>query len=338
MADLPRVTIHDVATVAGVAVSSVSRVFSNHPSVSPSMRLRVEAAVKKIGYQPDLVAQSLRTGTTRTVGLMVRDFSNFFYGEMIKAMVSSMSEAGYNLLIMNSPGDAEGDSKMIEMFAQKRVDALFLATASDKSEVIRKSINAFKNPVVLLDRDFSHLVAGRVFADHATGLQSATKDLIALGHRNIALVTGTAGIRPTRERCKGFNDAFKESKVKHEVAAPITGIPSTSNARAKTKELMNLPKSKRPTAIITGGVDVTIGVLECLSEMGLTPGQDLSLVAGDDLPWLRVLRPRISTVSRDYQLFGLTAADLMLRLLSGEKPKTITLPTRYEARDTSRPV
>ena len=96
MADLPRVTIHDVATVAGVAVSSVSRVFSNHPSVSPSMRLRVEAAVKKIGYQPDLVAQSLRTGTTRTVGLMVRDFSNFFYGEMTKAMVSSMSEAGYN--------------------------------------------------------------------------------------------------------------------------------------------------------------------------------------------------------------------------------------------------
>ncbi|MEI6477238.1 MAG: LacI family DNA-binding transcriptional regulator, partial [Actinomycetes bacterium] len=253
MADSPRVTIHDVANAAGVAVSSVSRVLSNHPSASPNMKSRVEAAVKQLGYHPDLVAQSLRTGTTRTVGLMVRDFSNYFYGEMIKTMVSSMSEAGYNLLIMNSPGDAEGDSKMIEMLDQKRVDALFLATATDKSEVIRKSISAFKNPVVLLDRDFSNLVAGRVFADHSTGLQSATKDLIALGHRNIALITGTAGIRPTRERCKGFNDALKEAKIKNGVAAPITGIPSTSNARAKTKELMNLPKSKRPTAIITGG-------------------------------------------------------------------------------------
>ena len=101
---------------------------------------------------------------------------------------------------------------------------------------------------------------------------------------------------------------------------------------------MNLPKSKRPTAIITGSTYVTIGVLEALSDLGLSPGNDLSLVACDDLPWLRVLRPRISTVSRDYQNFGTTAADLMLSLLGGEKPRTITLPTRYEARDTSQPV
>lgn len=302
------------------------------------MKFRVESAVKKLGYQPDLVARSLRTGKTYTVGVMVRDSSNYFYGEMIKIISNAMFEAGYKSMIINSPGDALGESNLIKMLDQRRVDALFLATAIDESEVLKEAITSFRNPVVLLDRDFSDLVAGRVFVDHATGMQSATKDLIALGHRNIAFLTGTSGIRPTRERCKGFNGAFEEAQIKNGFGMPITGIPSSSNARAEMKEILTLPKYKRPTAIITGGVDVTIGVIECLSEMGLTPGQDLSLVAVDDLPWLRILRPRISTVSRDYELFGITAANLMLSILSGEEPKAIMLPTRYEARDTSRPI
>ncbi len=336
--DSPRVTIHDVATAAGVAVSSVSRVLSNHPSASPNMKSRVEAAVKQLGYQPDLVAQSLRTGNTRTIGLLMKDLSNPFYGEMLTFLANSMMSAGYNLLMMTSSGDAEGDSKIIEMLNQRRMDGFFLATVTDQSPLLRKTISSCRNPVVLLDRDFTNLDVARVFADHATGVNSATKDLIALGHKNIALMDGSAQIRPARERSNGFLRAINEAKIKNGVGSPIDGILSPSSARAKTRELMNLPKSKRPTAIITGSTYVTIGVLEALSDLGLSPGNDLSLVACDDLPWLRVLRPRISTVSRDYQNFGTTAADLMLSLLGGEKPKTITLPTRYEARDTSQPV
>jgi LacI family transcriptional regulator len=94
----------------------------------------------------------------------------------------------------------------------------------------------------------------------------------------------------------------------------------------------------RPTALIAGGVQATIGILESLSELGLRPGEDLSLVVCDDLPWLRVLRPTISAVSRDAEGMGRAAAEMVLSMIGGSEGSTILLPTRYEARDTSRPV
>lgn len=175
-------------------------------------------------------------------------------------------------------------------------------------------------------------------SDHAKGVYSATKDLIEFGHRNITLVAGATEIRPTRERCRGFREALKESSISNESNTPITGIASASLARAAIKKLMTLPEGNRPTAIISGGIDVTMGALECLTEMGLTPGKDISFVACDDLPWLQIMRPRISTVSRDYKNFGSTAANLMISMLAGQKPDTILLPTIYEPRDTSQPV
>jgi LacI family transcriptional regulator len=337
MPDSRPVTIHDVANKAGVAVSSVSRVLSNHPDVSKAMKIRVEAAAKELGYSPDPVAQSLRSGSTRLIGLVVRDFANPFFGEMIHGVEEVLTEAGYTLLVTNSGGDATQEIERILMLRQRRVDALLLSTVTDKSLPTRKAIASFKKPVVLIDRDFNKVPAGCIQLDHASGVQAATADLLQLGHRRIALITGTIDIRPTRERLRGFEAAFQAAGIDRANAMEITGVFSASFARAKTAELLGLPVKERPTAIIAGGVQSTIGILESLSEMGMRPGDDLSLVVCDDLPWLRVLRPTISAVSRDAEGMGRAAAEMVLSLIAGSIPTTITMPTRYEARDTSRP-
>lgn len=332
------VTILDVAKRAGVAVSSVSRALGDHPDVSETMRDKVTAAARELGYVPDPAAQSLRSGATRLIGLVVRDFSNPFFGEIINGIEGVCASAGYTLLVTDSGRDAPQEIQRINALKQRRVDALVLSTVDDTAATTRSAISGFTRPVLLLDRDFDADSVSKVLQDHASGVKEATHDLLQLGHRKIALITGSHEIRPTRERIRGFLDAYEDLRITPDEAERVTGVFSASFARATTADLLSRPQGQRPTALIAGGVQATIGILEGLSELGLTPGEDISLVVCDDPPWLRVLRPRISAVSRDPEAMGRAAANVVLAMIKGEPVSTVTLPTRYEPRDTTRPL
>jgi LacI family transcriptional regulator len=337
MAEARVITIHDVAKRAGVAVSSVSRALSNHPDVSERMRVRVQRAADALGYAPDPVAQSLRSGSSRTIGLVVRDFANPLFAEIIYGAERTLTDAGYMLLVMNSGGDSERERERIALLGQRRVDALLLSSISEIAPATLKTLGRFRKPVVLLDRDLGKLAVSDVGFDHANGVREATGDLLALGHRQIALVTGSPEIRPTRERLRGFRQAYDEAGAAVSPDMEITGVFSESFAREKTMQLLQLPARSRPTALIAGGIQSTVGMLEGLSEMSLRPGGDVALVVCDDLPWLRVLRPAISVVSRDAEGMGVAAANQVLRSIAGEGPGSVLLPTTYSRRDTSTP-
>lgn len=336
--DEPRaVTIHDVANRAGVAVSSVSRALSSHPDVSPAMRSKVFAAAEELGYSPDPGAQSLRSGFTRTVGFVVRDFANPFFGEIIHGAEEALNDVGYSLLVTNSSGEPVREVDRLTLLRQRRVDALLFSSISETSTKTNKALRTMARPVVLIDRDSRNLAAGSVLLDHARGVEDATADLIRLGHRRIAMITGTSSIRPTRERLRGYHSAFEAAGLPVDETLQISGAFSASFARETTERLLALPPGTRPTAIVAGGIQTTIGVLEALSELGVRPGDDVSLVVCDDLPWLRVLRPRISVVTRDAEEMGRQAAALALELIKGGGPRSVMLPTSYEVRETSRP-
>jgi LacI family transcriptional regulator len=331
------VTINDVAKLAGVAVSSVSRALGNHPDVSDAMREKVTKAAQELGYVPDPAAQSLRSGSTRLVGLVVRDFANPFFGEIINGIEDVFAAAGYTLLVTDSGRHSDQERQRISALQQRRVDALILSTVDDTSAMMKEAIESFKRPVLLLDRDFDGSSASKVLLDHASGVSAATSDLLQLGHRKIAMITGAKEIRPTRERINGFLSAYRDAGIDPSDAEHITGVFSPSFARAATADLLSREPKDRPTALIAGGVQATIGILESLSELGIRPGEDISLVVCDDLPWLRVLRPRISAVSRDPEAMGRIAAEMVLAMIRGDTIVSTTLPTRYEARDTTRP-
>ena len=331
------VTIHDVANLAGVAVSSVSRALSSHPDVSPAMKAKVTAAAAELGYFPDPGAQSLRSGFTRTIGFVVRDFANPFFGEIIHGVEEALNEAGYTLVVTNSSGDSAREVDRIQLQRQRRVDALILSSISEASAKTTKALSGFNRPIVLVDRDPRKINAASVLLDHAVGVREATEDLIRLGHRRIAMITGSTAIRPTRERLRGFTEAHEAAGIPVDEALIAQGAFAVSFAQESTERLLALPRQEQPTAIVAGGVQTTIGVLEAFSELGLRPGDDLSLVVCDDLPWLRVMRPRISVVTRDAEAMGREAAGLALEMIRGGAPRAVTLPTGYEARETSRP-
>lgn len=338
MEDGRPVTIHDVARRAGVAVSSVSRVLSNHPDVSARMRTKVEAAAKDLGYSPDPIAQSLRSGSSRLIVYVVRDFMTPFFSEVIEALEQVLSGASYTLLVMNGGGQPSQEIERIALLKQRRVDGLLLSTVADATPRLRKAVLGFDKPVVMVDREITRADVGRTLFDHVSGVAEATADLVALGHTRLAIITGSPDVRPTRERLKGFRSGLENHPRAYGDRIEITGAFSASFSRAKTTELLQGPTRKRPTALLAGGVQATIGVLEALSDLGLRAGEDVSLVVADDLPWLRILRPKISAVSRDPAAMGRVAGELVLAQIGGAPPSTVILPTRYESRDTSQPL
>ena len=331
------VTIHDVANLAGVAVSSVSRALSSHPDVSPAMKAKVLAAAAELGYSPDPGAQSLRSGFTRTVGFVVRDFANPFFGEIIHGVEEALNDAGYTLLVTNSRGDPLREVDRLSLLRQRRVDALLVSSISEASTRTSKAVASFNRPVVLIDRDPRKMKVASILLDHAAGVREATDDLLRLGHRRIAMITGSSAIRPTRERMRGYTEALDAAGVAVDEELMASGAFSSSFARETTERLLALPRGERPTAIIAGGVVTTIGVLEAFTELGQRLGADVSLVVCDDLPWLRVMRPRISVVTRDAEEMGRQAAALALEMIKGAEPRSVTLPTAYEVRETSLP-
>ena len=120
-------TIRDVANLAGVALSSVSRVLSDHPDVSPKMRKKVKDAAKQLDYQPDLLAQSLRSGSTRTVGFVLRDISNPLFAVIARRCEQELRSLGYSMILVNSDGDAEIEAENLSLLRRRRVDGIIVS-------------------------------------------------------------------------------------------------------------------------------------------------------------------------------------------------------------------
>src|SRR5438093_1333575 len=192
--------MREVAERAGVAMSSVSRVLSGHPDVSPKMRRVVMAAVRELGYQPDMLAQGLRRGKTFSVGFTVSDIANPALAEIVTGAEKRLRAAGYSLLLTNSEGDPALDVEHISLLERRRVDGLILSLAEEHHPETVAALRRVTIPVVLVDRDVPPGVKARCVAfDHAAGMRSATERLLTLGHREFALITGGPE-RPARER------------------------------------------------------------------------------------------------------------------------------------------
>ena len=326
------VTIRDVAERAGVALSSVSRVLSDHPDVSPRMRKRVEDAAEALGYQPDMLAQSLRSGSTRTVGFLIRDISNPLFAVIARRSEQELRAAGYSMLLMNSDGDIAVEALNLEVLRRRRVDGLIVSLESEVAPGTRTGLERFNGPIVLLDREVDELDLGAVLCDHYSGVHAATTDLLARGHRKIALITGSMDVRSTRERLRAYRDAFADAGADPEDALLSIGQFTSDFSKSEVIRLMS--RRPEPTALITGGVLTTAGAIRALSQLGRTPGEDVAFVALDEWPLFDVSTPSLASVARAPNAIATTAARLMLDMLGGGEATTITVPTTFTPRES----
>jgi LacI family transcriptional regulator, galactose operon repressor len=318
-----RAGIRQVAERAGVAQSSVSRVLSDHPDVSPVMRNRVLDAVSALGYEPDMLAQSLRRGATMSIGFVVSDISNPLFSEIALAAETKLQERNFSLLIANALRDPEKEGELVRVLSRRRVDGMLISISDETHPGIQAAVSALQLPVVLVDRELPGIPSA-VLADHASGISAAAAHLISLGHRRIALINGNASVRPSRERQRALRRSCRAAGV----AALIRHGPfDPEHGRKSALDLLDSPEP--PTAIVSGSNQILVGVLRAIRERGVRVPADISLVTCDELTLAEFLTPALATISRDTTAAGRAAASLLVDLIDGKPPRTELLPTAF---------
>jgi LacI family transcriptional regulator len=330
-----RVSMQEVAERAGVALSSVSRVISGHPDVSPRMRDRVLSVVADLGYEPDILAQSLRRGRSMTVGFVVGNISNPLLAEIALGAETQLRAAGYTMLLANSMEDPELDREHIRVFRQRRVDGLLLSLTDDRAPEPAAELARVAVPAVLVDRDPSRYPgAATALHDHATGIERAAEALLNLGHRRIALVNGPPSSRPARERAAAFRRVLRRRR---DASGTVCSGPFSPEHGLEAMLALMEEGSGAPTAVIAGSNQILVGVLRALKAARLKVPADLSVVTCDDQPLSELFDPPLATISRNPRELGEVAATLLLEQLQGQPARSVVLPTTFRLTESCAP-
>jgi LacI family transcriptional regulator len=314
MGEVP--TIRDVARAANVAIGTVSRVLNGHKSVSDDVRRRVLKAIKKLNYEPDRVAQSMRLGKTKTVACATRDISMPGFGTIVNAAEEVLRASGYTLLLATTDERKERELDLLRILQQRRVDAIIMTTSSEDDAELSKQIKQLEIPIVLLDRE-RPAELDAVTIDHRRGVRAATEHLHGLGHTRIALLTGRPSMRPARERIAGFKDALAQLGKQGKDGIIRTGGFSAEFGFREASSLLSSPN--RPTAIIAGGMAMLAGVLQAVRARGLSIPDDVSVIAGADSDLAALTTPAVTAIRWSGTDEGRMAVQLLLNRLGGNR-------------------
>jgi len=289
------------------------------------MRERVLAAVEAMGYEQNLLWESLRRGASHTIGMIARDISSLFWADIALGAEMQFQANGYSMLLTNSRNDVSVDVSQIKLLNQRRVDGLLVSPNDPRDSTTIAALARLRVPVVAIDREVpASLGAGAVLIDHHGGVRAAADKLVALGHRSIGFVSPPPRLRPAIESSRALHEAT------YETGADVLIKPGPFTAKHgydATRHMLTAPG--RPTAIISSSGQAFPGVLRAIRELGLRIPDDVSLLAIDDIPLLAEFEPSMTMVSRQPRVIGDRAASILLAMIDGGEPQTETVPTIY---------
>ncbi|NUR85366.1 MAG: LacI family DNA-binding transcriptional regulator [Nonomuraea sp.] len=309
----------DVASAAGVALKTVSRVVNGEPGVHPATAQRVRAAIDRLGYSRNESARGLRRGMTATIGLVIEDVADPFYAGLSRAVEDVVIQHGC-LLLSGSSGEEPGrERELVETFCARRVDGLIVVPAGDDHAYLRGELEA-GTPVVFADRPPGPGIGvDTVLADNAGGAEQAVRHLLEHGHHRIAFLGDDPAIYTASERLNGYRKALGGLFDPRLVAMRTPGLDGVREDLGRMSAL-----DKPPTALFTGNGRLTVTALRALG------GRRLALVGFDDFELADLLEPGVSVVAQDPAWMGRVAAELLFRRLRGDAgpPEHLQLPVR----------
>jgi LacI family transcriptional regulator len=313
----PAVTLKDVARQAGVHPATASRALNLETRllVSEVTASRVLAAAAELGYQPNAVARSLRTRRSNTVGVLVPDLTNPLFPPMVRGLADRLESHGYVALIGNTDGDDARGRRVFEQMGARHVDGYVLATAHLHDPLLADATRSGL-PVVLMNRVAANEDVPAVSVDNELGVRLAVRHLVALGHRNIACIAGPQDVSTGLARYQGFRSAMTDAGL---------DLPDERLAFARSFSIDEgyrcarqiLAASDGCTAVAAGNDMLAVGCYRALDDAGLSCPGDLSVVGFNDMPFIDMLRPPLTTVTFSHQLVGAQAADLLIERLGG---------------------
>ncbi len=314
--------IYDVAKEARVSVFTVSAVINHKEHVRAPLKKRVEAAIQKLGYRPNSLAQSLAKEHTKTIGVIVPDISNPFFPMVVRGAEDTAQKEGYTVLLCNSDGLPEKEELYLELLISKRVDGILLTKCpGEMNPRILRDLADLQIPTVLMMRTYPKISQHAVVTDDLEASFTAVSHLARVGHKKIALVGGPLSVSNGRERLKGFKKALKAHGLTYDPELVYEGdyrIDSGHDAGVSI-----LPH--RPDAVLVANFLMMVGFLQAAQELGMKAPENFGLVALDDYPWLRLFSSPVTAVELPKYEVGKVAAEFLLERIKGKAPKGSTL-------------
>ncbi|WP_295837921.1 LacI family DNA-binding transcriptional regulator [uncultured Microbacterium sp.] len=300
-----RPTMVDVAADAGVSLKTVSRVINGEPNVDAAMIERVNVSVSRLGYHRNALAASLRSGNRDTIGFIAADLSNTFYMAVAAAVSTVAARERMHIVMASSEEDADTERALALDLCQRQVGGLIVVpTAADHSYLAREV--ELGTPVVFLDRPGSGIPADAILLDNRGGAREAVAELLAAGHRRIAVLQDARTIYTMSERWAGVVDAFAAAGLEPDPALVVEGLHTPAVAREAMERLLD--SAAPPTAVFCANNRATIGALEAV----LPRGADVAIAGFDDFELSRLLPRRIRIVDYDVAALGTRAAETLL--------------------------
>ena len=346
-------TVRDVAASAGVSTATAARALGGYGRVSTEVRAKVAEVAAALGYRPNVLARSMITGTSHTLGVVIADIENPFFASVVRGITDTAHSRGFEVILVNTDEDVEKERVAIGVLLDKRVDGLLVAAAATQDvghlqEAVRHGL-----PLVCLDRMVPGLDADAVVVDSQRAAHNAVSHLLRLGHRRIAIVAGAdsdltpdaqlqrapvwglPGVLPDAARLGGYLTALQAAGVAVDPDLVRTCRYGRDPAARETAALLRLPEP--PTALFTTDAIITLGALESIVAAGVTIPDQLSVVGFDDAEWATLLRPPLTVVAQPVYDLGVAATRRLLERIDGDAqpPQVVVLDTTFIVRGST---
>lgn len=314
MTDTPvKITAQDVARLAGVSQSAVSRVFTPGASASKVTVQKVRAAAEQLGYRPDPLARAMITGRTRIIGLVVAYLENQFYPMALERLSRALQERGYHILVFMAENSTDRVAEVVQELIDYRVDGIITASVSMSNDLTARLL-ALGIPVVNFNRGQDDARLTDITSDNIAGARRATEFLIAAGHRRIAHVMGWQGSSTGRDRAEGFRLAMQAAGL--DPFAMIDGMYSRDTAATVARDLCT--QTDRPDAIFVGNDHMAFAVMDELRfGLGLRIPEDISVIGYDDVPMAAWPAYDLTTIRQPVNRMVQATAEAILGLIDG---------------------
>jgi DNA-binding LacI/PurR family transcriptional regulator len=329
-----RATIIDVAREAGVSTTTVSHVLNGTRSVAEPTRQRVQAAIERLSYEVNSLAQSLRSDRSQTIGLLVTDISNPFFTSLVRGVEDVANAADYSVMLCNTDEKPDKELTYLRMLRRKRVDAILMASTGVPQPLVDQLIG-LGFPLVYFDRPAPGAASDTVVVDNIGGARDAVAHLLQLGHRRVGVISGLSGVGTTDERLDGYMRAMAEHRLPVDQALIRLGNSRLDGGFREMLALLDLPTP--PTAVFTTNNLMTLGALGALQSRQVSVPDEMAIVGFDDFEWAAVLRPRLTAVAQPTYEIGSTATRMLIERIEsrgGPEPRRVVLPTRLIVRES----
>lgn len=329
------VTIKDIAKSLGISYSSVSRALNNKPEVNEETKKKVIAQAKKMGYKPNAIARGLVTQESNTIGVIIPDIANSYYGEVTESIIETANENGYTIFLCISNWDIDLEKKYLKTLQENRVDGIILKPCKDDSS--RNFDDEIYVPYILLEGWTDDPEYSSVSVDNTHGGYMATKHLLERGYKNIAFIGGLSNSISTINRIKGYTNALKEYKKAVDKNLILLGEFTIDSGYDLAKKLLqNKPDID---AIFVASDVMALGVLDYANTHGYNIPDELGIIGFDDIFYADLPQIQLTTMHQPKHDLGKYTLEFLLdRIHEGKDTisKTIVLQSKLMDRKTTR--